>query len=61
MHHDSGFRIFMNNLCITIRIFTVNATRVLYELPGLLPSVFVGPPKVMFGTDAIIFGCYTGT
>ena len=33
----------------------------LYELPSLLPSIFVGPPKLTFGTDAIFFGCYEGT
>ena len=27
----------------------------LYELSGLLPSIFMGPPEVMFGTDALFF------
>ena len=28
----------------------------LYKLSELLPSIFVGPPKVTFGTDAFFFG-----
>ena len=35
-----------------VRVFQM----LLYELPSLLPSIFMGPPKLTFGTDAIFFG-----